>query len=297
MKIIIICGGNSLEKEISVRTGIAVQSSLKKAFNTELLLIKNDYSKIKDIYDNDDIVFNALHGGDGENGTIQAFFEKEGISFIGSGSEACEIAMDKHLCKKKVKSIGVDTPFGRKINSGISFYDDFQKPFIIKPNQEGSSLGFFKIETKADALKAIKLNKKITNKIIAEEFIVGREISVPILDGKPYPIIEICPKNNTYDYECKYTSGMSDYIVPAKIDKNIEIDISKKSIDIFNAIGARHYARIDYILTDQNVPYFLEINTYPGMTGTSLFPMSLKSIGVSFDTLIIRLIDLVLKKK
>ena len=295
MKIIIICGGNSLEKEISIKTGMSVHSSLKKTFETELLFLDNDYRKIKEIYNKEDVVFNALHGGYGENGEIQSFFEAEKIKFIGSGSRACKTAMNKDFCKSLAKSLDIQVPYGKKINQSDLIFNDFEKPFIIKPNQEGSSVGFFKITTEKEMLRAIKRNKKITDQIIAEEFIQGREITVPILDGKVLPIVEITPKHENYDYECKYTHGMSKYVVPAKIDKNIENKIKKDSLKIFKEIGGKHYSRVDYILTDDNSAYFLEINTYPGMTKTSLFPMSSNSVGINFDNLMIDLVELVLK--
>jgi len=292
MKVIIIYGGNSSEKEISVKTGIAVNKSLKKTFKTELLFLDDNYKKIKNIYKEGDVVFNALHGGYGENGQIQSFLEKEKINFIGSGSKACKSAMSKNLCKKLAKSIGVQVPYSKKINSDSFIYNDFKKPFIIKPDHEGSSIGVFKIKSEKEMLRAIKENKKITSQIIAEEFINGREITVPILDDKVLPIIEICPKHENYDYECKYTLGMSSYKIPAKIDQNIKDKIEKNSLKIFNKIKARHYSRVDYILTDENVPYFLEVNTYPGMAKTSLFPMSSSAIGLDFDSLIIKLVKL-----
>lgn len=294
MKVIIICGGNSLEKEVSVKTGISVHTSLKKTFDTELLFLGDDYSKVKSIYERGDIVFNALHGGYGENGEIQSFFEEEEISFIGSGSKACRLAMSKNSCKTLAQSLNIQTPYGKKIKEDDLIFNEFEKPFVIKPDQEGSSVGFFKINTEKEMLKAIKENKKITNQIIAEEFVQGREITVPILDNKALPIVEITPKHENYDYECKYTQGMSKYSVPAKIDKNIENKIKEDSLRIFKEIGADHYSRIDYILVD-DIPYFLEINTYPGMTKMSLFPMSSNSLGVDFDNLMINLVELGLK--
>ena len=150
MKVIIICGGNSLEKEISVKTGMSVHKSLKKTFETQLLFLNDNYKQIENIYNKGDVVFNALHGGYGENGQIQSFFEAEKINFIGSGSKACQSAISKDLCKSLAQSIDIQVPYGKKIKSGDFIYNDFEKPFIIKPDHEGSSVGFFKISSESE---------------------------------------------------------------------------------------------------------------------------------------------------
>ena len=140
MKIIVICGGNSSEKEVSVRSGTAIFSSVQKRHDAKILLLENDYKIVKDHYNRGDIVFNALHGGYGESGEIQSFFESEEIDFTGSGSKACGIAINKKKCKKVAIGLGIKSPPDRRIDP---FFEDFDNPFIIKPNQEGSSVGFF----------------------------------------------------------------------------------------------------------------------------------------------------------
>ena len=290
MKIIIICGGNSSEKEISVKSGMSIFLSIQKFCSSKILLLKNNYKIIKDYYRDGDIIFNALHGGYGESGEIQEFFEKEGMNFIGSGSKACQIAIDKQKCKKVALKLNIKTPFGKIFRNEVSIFEDFNKPFIIKPNMEGSSVGFFIVNNKKEMLKALKYNK--SNDVIFEDFIKGRELTVSILNNKVLPIIEIIPKSGIYDYESKYTIGMSSYSIPAKIDLNIEKNIKEKSLEIFNSIGCRDYIRIDYILSNDNTPYFLEINTSPGMTKTSLFPKSAEKANLSFDRLVKEIINL-----
>ena len=291
MKVIIIYGGNSSEKEISIKTGIAVNKSLQSVFDTNMVLVGDNYHIIKDSYSNGDIIFNGLHGGYGENGELQAFFEKEGINFIGSGSKACQIAIDKIKSKKVAESLGCLTPKGRIVKDILDF-NDFSTPFIVKPNQEGSSVGFSQIACEKDFNDALKLSKKYKSQLLAEEKIEGREITVPVLDGKALPIVEIIPHSKVYDYDSKYTIGKTDYIVPADIDAEVERQIIDISESIYNKIGCRHYSRIDYILSSNSDVYFLEINTYPGMTETSLFPKSAESIQISFKDLIVKLVDL-----
>ena len=216
MKIIVICGGNSSEKEISVKSGMAIFSSVRKKYKSKILLLKNNYKIVKDDYKDGDLVFNALHGGYGESGEIQGFFESEGIDFIGSRSKACSIAINKKKCKKIAIELGVKSPPDRELDP---FFEDFDKPFIIKPNQEGSSVGFFIVNNKKDMLKAVKFNKG--NDVIFEEFIKGREITVSVLGDEVLPIVEIIPRQGVYDYDSKYTKGKTDYIVPAKIDSKV----------------------------------------------------------------------------
>ena len=290
MKIIIICGGNSSEKEISIKSGMSVFSSVKKKYDSEILLLSDDYSIIKDTYREGDIVFNALHGGYGESGEIQSFFEKENINFIGSGSRACEIAMDKSRCKRVAQKLDILVPFERIFSGDTSIYEEFQVPFIIKPNNEGSSVGFNIINSQKEMLRALKANKE--RKVMFEEFINGREITVSILGDKVLPIVEIIPNSGVYDYTSKYTKGKSSYIVPAVMNLDVELQIKNQSMELFNEIGCEDYSRIDYILSDENIPYFLEINTSPGMTETSLFPKSAASIKLDFDSLIKKIISL-----
>ena len=296
-KIIIVCGGNSSEKEISIKTGMAINASLQKKFRTELLLLGSNYEVVKNVYKEGDLIFNALHGGYGENGEIQSFFEKEGFCYIGSKSKACKIAINKNKCKNLASSIGIKTPFGKLFNEDFSVFRDFEKPFIVKPNQEGSSIGFFKVNSEKEFLKAIRVNKKITNEILIEEYIEGREITVPIIDQKVLPIVEIKPNNKIYDYESKYVPGKSKYIVPANIDLDIQSKISKNSIDMYSKVGCNSYSRLDFILSKNNTPYFLELNTYPGMTQTSLFPKSALSCGIEFDELILELVAMKSEKQ
>ena len=139
-------------------------------------------------------------------------------------------------------------------------------------------------------LKAVKFNEG--NDVIFEDFIKGRELTVPILNGRVLPIIEIIPESGVYDYESKYVAGKTSYNIPSKISLNIENFLKKKSLEVFNAVGCKDYARMDYILSEDNIPYFLEINTSPGMTKTSLFPKSAKSLGMNFDALIEQIVSL-----
>jgi len=291
MKVIIIYGGNSSEKQISIKTGISVNRGLEGIFETKMVMVNDNYKVIKDYYKKDDVVFNCLHGGYGEDGEIQSFFENEKIKFIGSGSHACSLAIDKLKSKKIAKSLKCAVPNGRILKK-TSEFEEFEAPFIVKPNNEGSSVGFFEIYNKKDLKAALKANIKHNGDLLAEEKIEGRELTVSILNGKALPIVEIIPHEKVYDYNSKYNSGKTSYVVPANIDKLTSDYIVLMSEKIFSKMKCRHYARIDYMLSFDNDPYFLELNTYPGMTDSSLFPKSAKSAGMTFQDLMKKLVFL-----
>ena len=289
MNILIIYGGNSSEKEVSIKTGIAVHSALDGLFDSKMLMLNDDYKIVKDHYKKGDIVCNCFHGGYGEDGEIQSFFEKEEIKFVGSSSYSCNLAIDKFASKKIVRSLNYKVPYG-KIVYDSSAFNEFDAPFIVKPNNEGSSVGFYEIFNQKDLETAFKKNKEHKNGLLAEEKINGREITVPILDGKALPIVEIISESKVYDYNSKYVSSDTDYIVPANINNDVYKEILRMSEEIFLKMNCRHYSRLDFILNSDNVPYFLELNTYPGMTDKSLFPKSAASTGLSFKNLIKKLV-------
>jgi len=241
-----------------------------------------------------DLVFNALHGGDGENGSVQAFLDLHHISYTGSGAKACKIAMDKNITKLISKSINIPTPnwilLARDEYTGLKLKDNnshkFSYPYVVKPSNEGSTLGLSIVNVESELEDAISLAAEFSDEIIIEEFIPGRELTVGIIGNKPLPIVEIKPKHDLYDYECKYTEGMSEYIVPAELSDSVVRSISEDALKIYQTIGCRHYARADFRLNEKGEHYLLEINTLPGMTVTSLLPKAAKAAGLEFPDLI-----------
>ncbi len=252
-----------------------------------------------------DLVINALHGGDGENGSIQSFMDLHHIQYTGSGAKACKIAMDKNITKLIAKSVGIPTPnwvlLKRNANNGMQLQDNnspkFSYPYVVKPADEGSTFGLTIVKDDSELEDAISLAAEFCDEILIEEFIPGKEITVGILDTKPLPIIEIKPRHNLYDYDCKYTEGMSDYIVPAELSDSIERSLSEDALKIYNTIGCRHYARVDFRLNDEGQHYLLEINTLPGMTSTSLLPKAALAAGLEFPDLIDTIIKIASKNK
>ena len=300
MKIFILMGGSSSEKNISIKTGNAVIKALSEKYDnvSPVIVSFDDNLSFLDHITNKDIVFNALHGGSGENGDLQSILELNNIIYTGSNSKASKICMDKHVSKLVTQSEGINTPDwilykDAKFTKQKLFKANdnrFSYPYIVKPNNEGSTMGIAKVDNEDQLDLAISLALEFSKEIIMEEYISGREITVGILGNRTLPIVEIFPKKDFFDYECKYLEGMSEYKVPAKISKDITSKIQKDALAIHEAIGCRHYSRIDFILDKKGQHHFLEINSLPGMTSTSLLPMAAKNAGVEFD----QLIDLIL---
>tara|TARA_Y100000748_G_scaffold303092_1_gene307227 strand:- start:233 stop:1117 length:885 start_codon:yes stop_codon:yes gene_type:complete len=286
MKISVLMGGSSAERKVSIKTGRAVIRACEELGHQAIPVdFYDDYQSTLATLKGVDLVFNALHGTTGEDGTIQLWLEDNNIPFTGSGSDSSRLCMNKDKSKKTVRDNNFLTPdwflFDRENDSNQV---DF--PCIVKPNAQGSTFGLSMIENKEGVKDAITLAFKYDSDVLIEKYIKGREITVGILDGKPLPIVEIIPKHSLYDYECKYSPGMSKYFCPAKLDKDLEHNIKKDSLDIFNILKCRGYGRLDFILDDDGNYYFLEINTLPGMTSTSLLPIAAKEQGLMFEELI-----------
>jgi len=300
LNITILYGGTSTEHKISIQTGLAIAEAINGRYNLDMINLDDEIYNTPQLLLDTDLVFNALHGGDGENGSIQSFMDLHHIQYTGSGAKACKIAMDKNITKLIAKSVGIPTPnwvsLKRNVNNGMQLQDNnslkFTYPFVVKPVDEGSTLGLTIVREESELEDAISLGYEFCDEILIEEFIPGKEITVGILDNKPLPIIEIKPHHNLYDYDCKYTEGMSDYIVPAELSNSIERSLSEDALKIYETIDCRHYARVDFRLNDEGQHYLLEINTLPGMTSTSLLPKAAIAAGLEFPDLIDTIIKL-----
>ena len=294
MNITILYGGTSTEHKISIQTGLAIAEAINGRYNLDMINLDGEIYNAPHLLLDTDLVFNALHGGDGENGSIQSFMDSHHIQYTGSGAKACKIAMDKNITKLIAKSVGIPTPnwvlLKRNVDDGMQLQDNnspkFSYPYIIKPSDEGSTFGLTIVREESELGDAISLAAEFGDEILIEEFIPGKEITVGILDNKPLPIIEIKPSHNLYDYDCKYTEGMSDYIVPAELSDSIERSLLEDALKIYKTIGCRHYARVDFRINDEGQHYLLEINTLPGMTSTNLLPKAAKAAGLKFSDLI-----------
>ena len=292
MKVAVILGGTSFERDVSLKTGKAVVEACRiNNYEVEAIIIDKNYKKFLPILKQVDIVFNALHGTQGEDGTIQKWLEDNNIKFTGSNSISSALCMNKIECKKILKENEFLTPEWLEFKKNIEINNVFL-PCIVKPNAQGSTFGLSYVEKAKDLIPAIMNSRKFDKSILIEEYISGKEITVGIIQESPMPIVEILPKNKIYDYKCKYTAGMSKYNCPADIKKGLSKKIMSDSVKIFKLLGCKGYGRIDFIIDKNENYYFLEINTLPGMTSTSLLPIAAKAYGLSFNELVKKIIYL-----
>jgi len=246
-----------------------------------------------------DVVFNALHGGAGEDGTLQAVMEYLGIPFTGSGALASGVAMDKSLSKRIAAAAGVPVARGERfersaLSSGTleqTVRETLRLPVVVKPNAQGSSVGLSVVEDfgalDAAAAKAFEVDRAI----LVEEYIAGREITQACLEGAPdLPLMEIRPKSGLYDYFHKYQKGGSEYLVPAPLEPAVAAAIAHSARATFEALGLAVYARIDLRLDEQGRHFLLEANTLPGMTAASLVPKACAAAGISYAELVDRIV-------
>jgi D-alanine-D-alanine ligase len=298
LQLIILCGGNSSEREVSLSTGKAIYDCLKASLNVELLQYENRIESYIPQLKKADLVFIALHGGEGENGKIQSIFEENGIKYTGSDSISSALAMDKNTTKVIGERLNISTPNWLMYNKGENIealkneITRLEYPIVVKPSNEGSTVGLSIVQSENECKLAINLALKYSDEIMIEEFIPGRELTVGILGQEFLPIVEIIPKHDLYDYDCKYKSGMSEYICPAEIDNDLAENMQKDALKLHNGLGCRHYSRVDYRLNEKGVYYMLEINTLPGMTSTSLIPKAGKANNISFEELLKKIIRL-----
>ena len=289
-KIAVLMGGPGEEKDVSLKSGEAIKKALNhNGYDVTSVILDTKLEKLVKELLSVDLVFLGLHGNIGENGTIQGFLDALGIIYTGSGPLSSAICMDKNISKIIAKNNGIMTPKWNLCNTAI--HDaKMNYPVIVKPNGQGSTVGLQIAHNESELKPALEYAFNYDNSVIVEEYIQGRELTVMLIDGKAQPVCEIIPSHEFYDYECKYTAGMSKYICPAEIDDNISNYVKKISENLFDLLKCENYSRADFRMDDQNKFWFLEMNTLPGMTDTSLAPMSALAAGISFNELIDKIV-------
>ena len=298
MKIGVLFGGASQEREVSLESGKAISIACKSLGHDVVELDpKNGIDSLFSDIEPLDLIFNGLHGGDGENGVIQGFLQSIGKRFTGSQNESSAICMDKRVSKALVHRKKILTPNWISIDKEeeIPMDHGIKYPLIVKPNDQGSTIGLTVVKNNKELEGAVNFARKYTNIVLVEAFVSGREITVSIIGNKAYPIVEIIPSNDLYDYECKYTKGMTTYLCPADLTDELTLKIQNIALNIYKLLGCRHYSRVDFILDEELTPWFLEVNTLPGMTETSLIPKSVYAVGMDFKMLIKTIIEESLK--
>lgn len=296
LNITVMLGGPSAEREVSLRTGAAVANSLRGLGHevTELDPQKPGWV----LPANTDVVFLALHGTYGEDGTVQSELEKLGVPYTGCGVEASRLAFDKVLTKKRCLDRHVPTaPFAVLNSPEQPMPSHLQPPLVIKPVRQGSSVGLQFVDSAEQWPSALREALKYDTEVLAEERIMGRETTVGILGGQVLPVVEVRPKQGAYDYTNKYTAGKTEYLCPAPFDAVTTQNIQTAALGAFESIGGRDYSRVDVMVRENGSPVVLEVNTLPGMTETSLLPKAAAAAGLTYSDLCQRMVDLAMARK
>lgn len=296
MKVAVLKGGPSAEREVSLRSGAAVAKALREAgHEVEEIDVKDENFAVAP---KTEAVFLALHGTFGEDGQVQAILEKMGLPYTGSGVDSSRLAFDKVLTKKKFESSGVPTPPCAIMKKGQSPIPRLKNPFpwVVKPSKQGSSVGVTIVQKEGDLETAVALAFETDDEILIEAFIPGREMTIAVLGEEAMEVVEIKPKSGWYDYQNKYTKGATEYLVPAPLTNHQKLCLQALAVQAHRCLGCRDVSRVD-VRMDPNDQYFvLEVNTLPGMTETSLLPKAAAAAGISFPQLCDRLIRMAVRR-
>ncbi|MCR4336432.1 MAG: D-alanine--D-alanine ligase [Candidatus Omnitrophica bacterium] len=302
MRIGVLMGGISSEREISLKSGKAVVAALQeKGYDVvalDILTAQQDevVSLIKSV--GIDLAFITLHGEFGEDGKIQSILENMGVPYTGSGVAASRIAMNKILTQALLKKHGLPVPEFRIVSceqmltSEVGWNPLEEFPVVVKPACEGSSIGVTIVQSQDELVAAMQEAFQYGDNILVEQYIQGREITAAILENQVLPLVEIRPKTAFFDFQAKYQKGLTDYLVPAELPENVVTKIRNVALAAFKLIGCRDFARMDFIVNSQEEVFFLEANTIPGFTGTSLLPMAAQHAGYDFPALCSKIVEL-----
>ncbi|MDK0759859.1 D-alanine--D-alanine ligase [Clostridium perfringens] len=300
MKVGIIMGGISSEREVSLASGESIFNHIDKEKYEVSKIIINNKRDILEKVTGLDFALLALHGKFGEDGTVQAFLDIMDIPYSGCGALSSSLCMDKNLSKKVLKAENIRTAKWITVKSIEEIdYDKIEEigyPVFVKPNNGGSSVATFKVYKKEDIKNSVMEGLKYDEEVIIESFIKGREITCPIFNGEFFPILEIKSKADFYDYKQKYAANGAEHL-PVQLEKSLYDEVKEMALKTFEVLKCEVYARVDMIISEEGVPYILEVNTLPGMTATSLFPQSAESIGISYSKFIDLIIETSLNKK
>ncbi len=296
-KICVLMGGRSGEREISLRSGKKVLESLKRqGYNVISSDLEDDLiAKLK--IEKVDLVYIALHGKYGEDGSVQGLLEVAGLPYTGSKVLASALAMNKIASKQIFESAGIPTPRYLKLDPEITvekIVAHFPFPLVLKPISEGSSLGVSIIKSEAELAKALARDLPKFKEMFLEEYVMGKEITIGIIgtgaETTALPILELAPKNEFYDFHAKYSAGQTDFILPARLSKPLYQKAQAIALDAHRALGCYGVSRVDMIVGRDHLPYVTEVNSIPGMTDQSDLPAEAEAAGISYDELVIRIL-------
>ncbi|MBA6408525.1 D-alanine--D-alanine ligase [Pseudoalteromonas sp. 5Ae-yellow] len=294
-KVAVLLGGNSAEREVSLRSGQAVLNALQNSGIDAIAFDPQSRSlwELKEL--NVDRVFIALHGRGGEDGTVQGALEFMDLPYTGSNVLGSALAMDKVRCKHLFKSAGLSTaPYtvvdAKKGFDAAAIMGEFKK-VMVKPSHEGSSIGMAQASTTQELEDALANAFKFDNQVLVEQWITGREFTITVLGDDVQPVIEMTTPNGFYDYQAKYQSNTTQYHCPADLSEQDTKYLQAISLDAFDLVGASGWGRVDAMQDEQGNFYLLEVNTVPGMTEKSLVPMAAKANGATFEQLVVRILE------
>jgi D-alanine-D-alanine ligase len=285
--ITVLMGGPSAEREVSLRTGAACVTALREAGYEVSEVVVEDGNFI--VPDGTDLAFISLHGTFGEDGQVQDILNARGIPFTGADANTSRITIDKEKTKEKFLLNAVPTPAGQLVR-GVEEIT-IPLPVFVKPNSQGSSVGSRAAKTQEEVAAAVADALKYDSSVLVEQLIDGRELTVGVLGDQVLPIIEIRPLEGFYDYTNKYTKGKTEYFCPAPLPDELTAQIQQYALAAHRSVGNTVYSRVDFLLEGDRL-YCLEINTIPGMTGTSLLPKAAAVVGISFPELCRRIVEL-----
>lgn len=305
-KIAVLCGGMSNEREVSLRSGKNVLNALLELGYKNSILIDVDKKVYKKLEENEiEICYNTLHGRFGEDGCIQGLLEIMGIKYTGCNVKSSAICMDKETTKNVLKENGLNIIKSVRINKGEDFYEKtkgLNYPLMVKPAKEGSSIGMSKVSKKEELKDALDIAYKSDNKVLIEEFLKGISATVGVLEDVKNketfatPVLEFRTKTEWYDFEAKYTKGLTEFILPASFDEKLTKQIQNMAINAHRALECSGVSRVDFLIYN-NIPYILEINTNPGMTDLSDLPAQSKAMGIDYNNLVQLILNTALIEK
>jgi D-alanine-D-alanine ligase len=292
-KVGVLMGGTAAEREISLISGQAVYSALKKqGINAIAIDIKENAAE-QLLNEGLDRVFNVLHGRGGEDGVIQGLLETLGLPYTGSGVMGSAVSMDKYRTKLLWQGLGLPTPGFALVSSeeDIKAAVELGFPLMVKPVHEGSSIGMAYVEGVEDLKKAWKAAAQFDRQVMVERWVTGKEYTASILGNRVLPMIRLESSNRFYDYEAKYESDSTQYHIPCGLDELTEQRFAQLAKTAFDATGASGWGRVDLLVDEEDNPWFIEVNSVPGMTSHSLVPMAANAVDISFDQLVWKILE------
>lgn len=291
-KVAVLMGGQSAEREVSLKSGQAVLEALRRRdVDARALDVGPDPLRQLAAVDYDR-AFVILHGRGGEDGVVQGALETLGLPYTGSGVLGSALGMDKYRCKLVWRGLGLPTPEFALIESEADLAETsaLAFPLMVKPVHEGSSIGMLRVESPHGLRDAWKSARGFDSQVLAERWVLGAEYTVAILDREPLPLIRLETPNPFYDYQAKYEAQTTRYLCPCGLDRDEEQRLQELALQAFDAVSASGWGRVDLLVDEAGSPWLIEVNTVPGMTDHSLVPMAAKAAGISFDELVWRIL-------